>query len=289
MGVTIITTSCQKNEEVVVPTADLTAMHFTYEPGEGEITLKWEAPADPQNAGFMYMKLIYTDPRDQITRTRTISPYTNKIIIPNTRARYGNAYHFTFVPYSITDTPGKEFILENCSSNPAPITSTITERAKLKLKELSTNAQEPSEGPLANLTNGNTSDFFHSNWSNSGVAEKHWVDIDLGEEVERFEIHTWNRTGGTAAPSTVELYRLTRLNDAMPEAPFYTYTHPNGASGAESSILYPQQEDPAMQQPVRYLRYCGIRSTKYWNMAEMEIYKVHVSLYNPETDEPEAQ
>lgn len=284
-------TSCNEEEPSVQPTADLASMNFSHEPGEGEITIKWTVPAE--NPGFMYMTMVYTDPRDNVTRTKTISPYTQEVVIPNTRARYGDVYSFTFTPYSETDTPGTSFTLDKCSSLPAPATTTV-EKVKLSLAELWTNAQEPSEGPLANLTNGNTSDFFHSMWSNSGGPEAyHYVDIDLGEEVTRLEIHTWNRSTGAAnIPIDVKLYKLSQLKDEsidMENGYFYSYRHPSQAISAECSVMYPAQEDDEMQEAVRYLRYYAKSTTKFWHMAEMEISKVIIHTYDPETDEVEAE
>lgn len=280
--------SCNDEEEVV-PTVDLATLNFTHEPGAGEITLKWTAPESVETAGFAYMKMSYTDPRDHKTRIKTISPYTSEMVIPNTRARYGEGYSFTFTPYSATDTPGKPFVLDKCRSNAAPATTTVTRGAKIELKKLTTNSQESTEGPLANLTNGKTNDFFHTIWSTT-KPERSWVDIDLGEELTRFEVHTWNRnTNG--APQNVSLYRLSKLDDTsvdMVNGAIMTYKHPNTAPGAECGVLCPAQNLPDFDQPVRYLRYCGSVGG-FWNMAELAIYKMEVNKYDPETDEPEAQ
>lgn len=47
---------------------------------------------------------------------------------------------------------------------------------------LSTNAQEPSEGPIANLLDGNTGTFFHSTWSGTQPSGSHYLQIDMGED-----------------------------------------------------------------------------------------------------------
>lgn len=289
MALTIGFSSCNNEEAAIMPTVDLAAMNFTHEPGEGQITLKWDAPADPANAGFMYMEMKYTDPRDKVTRTKTISPYTNEIVIPNTRARYGDAYSFTFTPYSSTDTPGKSFVLDKCKSNAAPSTVTVS-RVKLTLTNLKTNAQEPQEGPIANLTDGNPSTFFHTQWSGTPPTEKHWIAMDLGEDVDRLEIHTWNRVHSNPnPPATVELYRLESLDETEPGEPFYTYQHTVKTSGGEFQMMYPAQTEDAMTEPVRYLRYSSAAtgSNNFWNMAEMVINKVIVNKFDPETDEKE--
>lgn len=288
MALSASLSSCD-DEDGIAPSVDLSTFNFTHEPGAGEITLKWTAPANVETAGFAYLKMSYTDPRDHKTRVKTISPYASELVIPNTRARYGEAYSFTFTPYSSTDTPGVPFVLEKCRSNAAPATTTVARGEKITLKELTTNSQEPSEGPLANLTNGKTNDFFHTIWSKD-KPERSWVDIDLGEELTRFEIHTWNRnTNGS--PQNVKLYRLSKLGDTsvnMATDAIMTYRHPNTAPGAECGVLCPVQNEPDFDKPVRYLRYCGCEGHGFWNMAELAIYKMVVNKYDPETDEPEA-
>ena len=281
-------TSCSDDVEEVVPTADLASMNFTFEPGEGEITLKWNVT--PETAGFMYMKMVYTDPRDKVTRTLTISPYTQELVIPNTRARYGSNYSFTFTPYSDTDTPGKSFVLDNCSSKPAPATTTI-ERIPLTIAGYSTNAQEPREGPLKDMFDGNRSTFFHSAWS-VDKGENHWVTVDLGEGVDRLEIVTVNRNGGGANPSQVKLYKVASLDQAETDIdhPIYQYEHKNRGAGAENQQMCPTQDEPAFKEPVQFLRYLAKGGgNKFWHLAEFAVNKIVLHTYDPETDEEEVE
>lgn len=57
---------------------------------------------------------------------------------------------------------------------------------------LSTNAQEPSEGPIANLLDGNVETFFHSLWS-STINEKHYIQVTLPETYSKIWIRYCNR------------------------------------------------------------------------------------------------
>ena len=288
-------TSCS-DDDGVTPTIDLQTLNFTHEPGAGQITLKWTAPTDPENAGFQYMRLTYTDPRDKKTYVHNLSPYSKEIVIPNTRARYGATYSFTFVPYSESDTPGTPFVLDKCSSNAAPVAIKSTERKKLNVKaaNLWTNSQEQSEGPLEQLVDGikGGSNFFHTIWSGN-VPAYSYVDIDLGKEVDRLEIQSWNRVNGGGFPQKVSWYRLEKMQDEnvdITKDAFYTYDHKQG-SGAQFAAMFPTSyEDPAMK-PVRYLRYCGnpLAPNASWHMSELEFYEVIVNLYNPETDEEEVE
>ena len=61
---------------------------------------------------------------------------------------------------------GGEIKSIKAQSGIAPVVVTESRKeVKLSVNQLSTNAQEPSEGPIANLVNGNTNDFFHTRWS----------------------------------------------------------------------------------------------------------------------------
>ncbi len=57
---------------------------------------------------------------------------------------------------------------------------------------LSTNAQEPSEGPIANLLDGNVETFFHSLWS-STINEKHYIQVTLPVTYSKVWIRYCNR------------------------------------------------------------------------------------------------
>lgn len=283
--------SCNDDDDDMTPTVDLKTLNFTHEPGEGQITLRWTAPANAEEAGFMYMKMTYTDPRDKKTRVKTLSPFSNEIVIPNTRARYGDTYSFTFVPYSETDTPGIPLVLDKCRSMPAAATVSI-ERIKIKvgIDQLYTNALEPSEGSLEALTDGDTGNFFHTIWS-TDKPEYAYVDIDLGREVDRLEIHSWNRATANGFPTTVSWSRLSKLQDEnvhVIDDALVTYEHTPG-SGVEFSYMYPAENEPPMSIPVRYLRYCGNIAQKqsFWHMAEMEFNEIIVHRFDPETDEKE--
>ncbi len=49
--------------------------------------------------------------------------------------------------------------------------------------QLSTNAQEATEGPIADLLDGNFGTYFHSDWHNNYTDVFHYIQADLGEAV----------------------------------------------------------------------------------------------------------
>lgn len=76
--------------------------------------------------------------------------------------------------------------------------------------QLSTNAQEPKEGPIEGLLDSDLSTFFHSMWSTTpDPNDYHYLQVDLGKEVEAIQMKYWKRDNyandaqGTGHPSTI--------------------------------------------------------------------------------------
>ena len=51
-----------------------------------------------------------------------------------------------------------------------------------------TNAQESTEGAIANINDGNVGSFFHSQWSGTGPDEDHYIQAQLPEAAQKFII-----------------------------------------------------------------------------------------------------
>ncbi|MBO7467840.1 MAG: M60 family metallopeptidase [Bacteroidaceae bacterium] len=104
-----------------------------------------------------------------------------------------------------------------------------------------TNAQESSEGNIANLIDGNISTFFHSAWNN-GPDEDHFLQVDLHEAVDLFSFHFTNRynsvytsNSGFESPTFIS---VTGSNDGVNFLPITTLTTDDGlpyATGGQSS------------------------------------------------------
>ena len=93
---------------------------------------------------------------------------------------------------------------------------------------LSTNAQEPSEGSLANLLDGNISTYFHSAWSVE-VPDEHYVQVTLTGPIHDFVFsYTTRSSNGNAAPIELivsvsndgrtfkDMARFTNVKDKLP-------------------------------------------------------------------------
>ncbi|MDE5611614.1 MAG: fibronectin type III domain-containing protein, partial [Odoribacter sp.] len=133
---------------------------LTAESTPGRIVLRWNTP---EEANIHYIEVKYYDPLLKKEVMRTASAYADSIEIPDTRAKYGE-YHFTVQSISTT---GDKSAVQNIAkvSEAADPTFGSSTQIVLTAADLSTNAQEPSEGPIANLLDGNTKTFFHTAWS----------------------------------------------------------------------------------------------------------------------------
>lgn len=84
-----------------------------------------------------------------------------------------------------------------------------------------TNAQDPAEGPIANLNNGNAGDYFHSNWhTDNPTGDFHYLEITFEKSLESFSIETWARKGNPKnTPAQVGLTKLGQ-KAVLPEATY---------------------------------------------------------------------
>lgn len=160
--------SCGKKEPGVKPSA-ITNVRAEERPGK--IAIFWVLPADKS---VYYTKVKYHDPLLDIDEVRLSS--CDSILIPDTRAKYGE-YSFTLQPFSRTEDGGAVETI-TARSGKAPVSFGQATQIELKADDLSTNAQEPSEGPISNLLDGDANSFFHTAWS-IGIPAPHWMQIHL--------------------------------------------------------------------------------------------------------------
>ncbi len=74
---------------------------------------------------------------------------------------------------------------------------------------ISTNKQEPTEGPIEHLLDGDVSTFFHSSWSTANTDDEfHYLQVDLGEAVDHLAFRFARRIGTTHndAPKSIRVY-----------------------------------------------------------------------------------
>lgn len=244
----------------------------------GQIQLEWEAPS----GDFAYMKINYYDYLQKKEVYHIVSKGTTELLIDETRARFGE-YAFTFQTFNANDEAGESKMIKALSGS-APATNTLVSRSQFALQtsQLSTNAQEPSEGPIRNAVDGNVNSFFHTRWSSPQIPLPQWIQVDFTEEHQNFIVGYVNRYDNTwtseGRPSVVELQTS---NDGENWTTVGTLSGLPTAAKSEYTSTYVMPEEP-----FTYFRFTVTStsgSTKYWNIAEFYFYDAEVEIYDPET------
>lgn len=89
----------------------------------------------------------------------------------------------------------------------------------LDVDNFSTNAQEPNEGPMANICDGDKTNFWHSKWSSS-VGTWHYLEITLPEglDLTSFSFGWTSRYTAQVVPKTVEVSSVTTASADLESA-----------------------------------------------------------------------
>jgi hypothetical protein len=240
----------------------------------GQILLRWNVPAD---SNYFFVRVSYYDYLTEKNVYNVASVYTDSMLIDHTRAKYGD-YEFTFQTFN-RNNQGGEISTFKAKSGKAPATQTITTtRIELTADQLSTNNQEPSEGPIANLIDGNVNTFFHTRWSSPQISMPQYIEVKLNEPHQNFQFYYQNRNGSQVGAEIIEVQisndgvtweTLTTISSGLPSGSKAEYT---------SEIFQPANS-------FTYFRYNVLQtygSKKYFNMAEFALYDVFINIDNPE-------
>lgn len=267
------------NDSDGITPAEITNLKSETRPGE--IVLRWDKPTDET---IEYVKVVYNDPRLGKTVTRLASIYSDSLLIPDTRARY-EAYQFTVSTVSPTgDESSKQTISQK--SEAATITTKVTSREiTLTVDDLSTNAQEESEGPIKNLLDGDKGTFFHTDWHGK-VTDTHWMQVNLKEELDGHYKFYYAPRNGSNNPIDMDLMgstdgenwklikKFTKDEDGLPT---------DGKADYSSDPL----KCPFPFSQIRLVVNETNSGKIFWTMSEFKFYDVTVDVFNPETDEDE--
>ncbi len=82
-----------------------------------------------------------------------------------------------------------------------------------EVSKLSTNAAEPTEGPIASLVDNDVATFFHTAWSVSAPSER-FICADLGTAVDAISLKMARRIHGNQAPCPV-MFNVYGSNDSI--------------------------------------------------------------------------
>lgn len=177
-------------QEKFIPVPPENVLNPTATPGAGFITLGWTLP---ENLNYTKLTISYFDQVFKENVVKTIeNNKLNQYKIENTFAAAGE-YDFTIRTYGPTGMETETPVTVSGISDAMPDYFKVNLRADM----LSSNAQEPNEGPIRNLVDGNVNTFFHTAWS-FNIAELHYLQIKLDKAIQNFDYNYYTRNSGPA-------------------------------------------------------------------------------------------
>lgn len=272
----LLTAGCDNGGESIVP-AEISNLKAI--PQQGAIMLKWDNPAE---GDFFYAQVQYTDPATETLKKVNVSSYTNECLIEGLLRKYGN-YAFKVYSVSTTNTFSSSPVEIEARPEAAPPTfvENASEKVALTVAMLSSNASDPSEGDLANLIDGNTGTFWHSNW-HTNVPKPHYIQIDLGEEqVEGVKFKTVNRNATGYAIGDVTILGSNDGDEWVELGKITTGFYTNVKLDEKETDVFSVY--PKTQEKFSKIRF-NVTSTpeSYWCLSEFELWEVSYTVIDPE-------
>lgn len=279
----IMSAVCSCTEEEIVD-YNYQLSNLTAVPSKGAITLRWDRPTIDD---LFMVKVEFYNIREKKNYVMNKSIYADSLTVDGLLARDGD-YTFRLTAVNAKGQESSTFCEVKCACLPVDPSITVTsqEVEATMLDNYSTNAQEPSEGPLKDLFDGNNSTYFHTPWSSPTIFPA-WVQIEVSQPVNGAKFYTINRGNGYGSPGYVEILGS---SDGETWTKLYEFSGediPRTDQGRYDSPLIYNVEVP--ETHYKFFRYnvtdsydnCG-----YWNMAEMawEFYEVTQVVYDPENE-----
>ena len=137
-------------------------------------------------------------------------------------------------------------------------------QVSLTAKDFSTNAQEPSEGPMRNICDNNVGTFFHSLWSyrNESTGE-HYIDVSLPTSMKDFAFGYVSRYNNVAPTKIIidDAYRLDEEKQKEDEERERLENHRDSLVCTVTEVVKGQQWDLdlALESTDDYLRYTALQ------------------------------
>ncbi|MDD4777224.1 MAG: discoidin domain-containing protein [Fermentimonas sp.] len=267
----------------IIPVNPSTISNIQTEALPGAIKISWTRD---EPVKFEYIEIAYFDHLKEKEMVRLASSYSDTILIPNTRAKYGD-YHFTLQPFSITENAGQ--ILEvSGKSGPAPISVSVVDAMPVVLDpdKLYTDAPERTEGPIANLIDGNNNSYFHSSWSVNYGPMPHYIVVDLGKKVNGISFSYVTRNHGNVAnhPSIMNIYVSNSFDDYNTENAVLVDELTNLPSKAGQTF---DSENYVLDDDYQYVWFEVNKThgnSTYFALAELAISELILEIIDPEAD-----
>jgi beta-galactosidase len=139
------------------------------------------------------------------------------------------------------------------------------ERIHVSSEQLSTNSEEPGEGEVVNIMDGNVDTYWHTTWSQKEDEYPHWVAIKLAnqESIRKFRfLQRQNQENGRISRATIE----TKLGDKWISVKEIILRN-------TTDWIEIQLETPIVTNEIRFVATSEVGGHSWASLAELEIYR----------------
>ncbi|MDO5036136.1 MAG: discoidin domain-containing protein [Porphyromonas sp.] len=253
-----------------IPASEISNLSFTStedtEAHEASITINYDV-TETSGTDLLYVRAAYFDPYLGKEVTRVGSVWAKNVILPNT-FKVAGTYSVTLTPVSSSDKEGKPVSIDVAS---VPVSPSATKGPMINGIKLSTNAQEPREGPIEDAIDGNPSTFFHSAWS-QWIGAAHYIVAELPKEETAIHIEFITRHNGNGEGNPQEA----DIEISMDGSTWSDLTHEvyeverqNGKRVRGGYLLF--------DKPFKFVRFTPTKNPGnkvFFNLAEFELYTI---------------
>lgn len=263
----ILFTGCKKDDGADLPTpSEISGL--TVEPIVGGAILRWSLPAD---SNFTYVEVQYNKKEKQ--ERILVSKYTDSLVVTGLL----NQFTYQFTLQTVHESKdGKTFGTQKLTSKEIkPIRRPLENvfyKINVKDNMLDAWTQEATEGPKANLTDGNISTYWHSAWSAGVEPLPHWIKVNFGTSQKVDRIGYYFRQSRTSPAGRPEKIAFETSEDGQTWNRVWTSEKLNVANdiAANEQIITLDKTYEAKHVRVMFLEVNG--TTTYVNLGEFALY-----------------
>ncbi|MEE0424019.1 MAG: discoidin domain-containing protein [Prevotella sp.] len=274
-------TSCSDDDQTL-PKVNIEESSVTIDSKQpGKVVFHWTIPENPD---YYYIKVTYDDPVKG-HRVLNASSHADSLMIDGLYAKYGDLeYSFTAVSRNGGEKP---LFTKKAKAGyvPAVIKDFPIGTINLSASQLWTDNQETSEGPIANLVDGNNATYFHMSWS-APSPWPHYIRVDLGKKVKGVSIwYKGRNNANNDNPKQMTILASNEIGDTPEEAKAWEIVK-------LTSTVLPKGTAPEYTSPGLFseneFQYLWLRVEASWSnknwiaLAELSIKEMSRSTYDPE-------
>lgn len=282
LGVVFISCSETSNEPLPI---DIDYSSIKTESKPGAIRFQWSTPDD---ANYKYVKLSYVIPDGRKECVRLASKYADTLLVDHLLNRYGEL-EFDFQVFTAGGQGGSIHKVK-ASALPAEKMTKVDKSSILVDKaHVWTDSEQADDGPLKNLVDGDPATFFHMRWQ-SATDYPHYIVIDMQKEIRSLQFSYQCRNHGNKDnPKSINVYGSNEFDGKkFVPSDFSSWKLSELRNLPDTKAALFQSETIVSDKSFRYvwLEITESTSGKWWvALAELSLYKIKMSSYDPETGE----